>query len=231
MTQNLKSNAYILNLDLDRFETLDWEYDLELDTSQIEQIRNGEITGVAPLNFPNPLKYWAEMSSLQYTDYPYCDYLSGSIMSKRMLEVLLSVKNFAYRTYPVEITDWEMMPPREFQVENNYDYVAVQLTEFADVFDWEKSAYTANPRTNFLSSVDEFVFKTPHSGLPPIFRLERERATLFVSEEARQALKNAGVKGIKYTSLKGFGSEIDVPLNHPIDMNERETVLRRRLGV
>jgi hypothetical protein len=249
MTQKLKSYAYKLEQDIDHIEKVDWEYDLELDVSQTDKVRSlsTDLYEIECVDMPNPLKFRAEMSSLIMFDYPYSDYLDGSIISKKMLEVLQSVKPFGCRTYPIEIIDWKMTPPRDFTVPNNYDYVLVQLTEYTDVFDYEKSVYTKRKYTNprfdkngeeewFVSNVEEFAFHTPKDGFPPIFRVEESSATLFVSDEARQALKEAKITGIEYQSLQGIAygeirTEIDVFVDFPSNFDERTPLLRKALGV
>jgi hypothetical protein len=54
--------------------------------------------------FPNPIEFGAIGSLLSKTDYPYTD-IGWLIMSKRMLETLLSVGYFPHRTYPVLMID------------------------------------------------------------------------------------------------------------------------------
>ena len=167
-------------------------------------------------------------------------------MSKRMLEALSAVKPFAYRTYQVEVTDWELNLPREFEVPKNYDYVLVQLTEYTDVFDYEKSVYTKQPFKTpgydrngreewFVSNVKEFAFRTPKDGFPPIFRIKESPVSLFISGEARQALKEAKISGIEYESLSGLAygetrTETDIIVDFPKNFDDRELTLREKVG-
>jgi hypothetical protein len=252
MTQQLKSYAYELEQDIDHLEGKDVKYDIEIEVDESNESQVEHVLSIRPdelevLDIPNPLRCWAEMSRTIYTDYPYCDYLSGSIMSKRMLEVLLSVKSFGHLVYPVELIDWELTPPRGFTVPNNYDYILIQLTEYTTVFDYEKSVYSKRkytvPRYNkngeeewFVSNVEEFSFTVPQNGLPPIFRVEESPVRLFVSDEARQALKESKITGIKYLALQGLAyeeirTEVDVPIDYPNNMDIRNEVLRKKLGL
>jgi len=54
-------------------------------------------------------------------------------------------------------------------------------------------------------------------GLPPIFSVSESPATLFISHEARLALKKAKITGVEYELLKGIrygeiSTEIDTPV-------------------
>jgi hypothetical protein len=237
MTQQLKADVYELGQDLDHLEGKDIQYDIEIevdesDESQINHILSLREYKLEILDIPNPLRCWAEMSHLIYVDYPYSDYLNGSIMSKRMLEALLSVRSFPHRVYPIELIDWELTPPRGFTVPNNYDYVLLQLTEYTDVFDWDKSIYTVDEEYPKFPDVKEFAFHIPKDGFPPIFRVKESSVSLFVSDEARQALKEAKISGIQYESITGYGDgqETDVPIDYPNNMDIRNEVLRKKLG-
>jgi hypothetical protein len=248
MTQQLKADVYELSQDIDHLEGKDVKYDIEVEVDESNESQVDHILSIRPyelevLDIPNPLRCWAEMSRTIYIDYPYCDYLNGSIMSKRMLNVLLSVKPFAHRVYAIELIDWELTPPRGFIVPNNFDYVLVQLTEYTNVFDYENSIYEketyAIPEYDengqekwFVGIVKEFAFHTPKDGFPPIFRVEESSVSLFVSDEARQALKEAKITGIEYEAITGYGDghEVDVPIDYPNNMDIRNEVLRKQIG-
>jgi hypothetical protein len=174
------------------------------------------------------LKYITELDVL----YPH----SGKhIVSQRLIDVLLSVKKFNYRKYKIAILeegatrfqnnpDGYKMPdpysnPEEFKKKSLRDdmYIFQPLEILSDVFDWEKSIYQqseVSKRANSPGHVREFVLKEPAGGFPPVFRLKESPTTLFISAEAREALKKAGIKGISYLPLKGAAigrqDEIDV---------------------
>ncbi len=87
------------------------------------------------------------------------------------------------------------------------------MTEFADVFDWEKSQYTPSDELpGRVETVKQYVFKDPPGGLPPLFRIQSYPVSLFVSAEARAALKAAGVCGTEYVSLKGIARFVSAGL-------------------
>jgi hypothetical protein len=161
---------------------------------------------------------------------------TSCIYSERMIEVLKSVRNFSFQEYPIAILgeiaikfqdnpDAYKMPdpysdPDKYKKQSIRDDMSIfQTTEVLDVFDWEKSVYKQydyDKEANIPSSIREFVLKEPPGGYPPLFRLPFKTSNLFVSAEARMALKLTGIKGLAFLSLKGFSPtsqlEIDVPI-------------------
>jgi hypothetical protein len=220
--------AYELRWDLDHFEDyhiLDWSYDLEMEP--FPGIEKADMYDVKPFPHPSPVIFRAYPDIVNYIDYPYPEN-HWPVMSKRMYEALRSVGNFPHRVIPVAVVDWRVMRDKWRDKDGrlrdeitNWNYVAVQLTEFADVFDWEKSKYTPHERMpGRVEDVKEYVFKIPPGGLPPLFRIASDRVSLFISAEARAALKAAGVCGTTYMSLRGLqkggiGREKDVPVVIP----------------
>ena len=159
------------------------------------------------------------------------------IVSQRLIDVLLSVKKFNYRKYKIVIledgaTRFQKNPegykspepyanPEEFKKKSLRDdmYIFQPLEILSNVFDWENSVYKQydyDKEINVPSSIREFVLKEPKGGFPPVFRLKESPVTLFISAEAREALKKAGIKGTSYLSLKGYAigrqSEVDVDI-------------------
>jgi hypothetical protein len=142
-----------------------------------------------------------DLSRTRVTDYP--DNREGwPIMSKRMLEALLSVRDFPHQAIPIVMLD--AFTPIEF--EENHDYVAVQLLEHQDVFDWEKSIYERDPElTNGVDSLEKLVLKEPPEGLPSLFRVTTTPLSnkLYVSPEGKAALEAAGIRGVNFVPLRG----------------------------
>lgn len=65
------------------------------------------------------------------------------IMSKRMLDTLLSVGNFRHRAYPVVMVDCGQIYNEELGTKSSsgieyHNFLAVQVLEDLDIFDWEK---------------------------------------------------------------------------------------------
>jgi hypothetical protein len=151
------------------------------------------------------VKFQGYESSLSDTDYPYCS-VNWSIMSKRMLNVLLSVKDFPHRTWDIPFVGFpdnasEGMLIQELRdgVRHDNEFVAVQLLEHQDIFDLENSVYRMH--SIFPDAIDrirKLVLKVPEEGLPPIFRLKVSPVQLYVSPEGRAALEAANIKGIRF---------------------------------
>jgi hypothetical protein len=129
------------------------------------------------------------------TDFPYT-MPRLPIMSKRMLDVLLTVGNFPHQILRVEIASFEdaNIIYRQF--------VAVQLLEHLDVFDWVNSVYEMSTLIpGFIESIDKLVLKEPIGGFPPIFRIGADETLLYVSARARAALEQAGIRGVEFRNL------------------------------
>lgn len=154
---------------------------------------------------PEKIEFETVGDIIHHTDYPYCK-PQWPIMSKRMLDTLLAVREFPHQTIPVTMVDIQMyydesvgdyVAPEE-RIE---DFVAVQLLEHLDVFDWDNSIYTVNPkRPHKPSHVERLVIKEPEEGLPPLFRIGtvKLRTHLYVSPEGRAALEAAGIRGVRF---------------------------------
>jgi hypothetical protein len=157
-------------------------------------------------DYPNHgVEFHGYESSLSDTDYPYNN-VRWPIMSKRMLHTLLAVREFPYRTWDVPFVGFPdnapvMMLEKGLSggVRHDDEFVAVQLLEQLDIFDWENSIYKMH--SIFPEEVDrirKLVLKVPEEGLPPIFRLRVDPVLLYVSPEGRKALEAAKIKGIHF---------------------------------
>ena len=157
----------------------------------------------SPLNLPNRIEFEAIGSMLAMTDYPYT-YTGWPIMSKRMLNTLLSVGSFPHRAYPVvmlnvEATYNKTLKKYDAPRTENHNYLAVHLTEHLDAFDFENSVYersTINP--DVVMNIEWISLREPTAGYPPLFTVEPESTELFVSSEARVALEAANIQGIDF---------------------------------
>jgi hypothetical protein len=143
-------------------------------------------------------------SSLSDTDYPYND-VRWPIVSKKMLNTLLEVKEFPHRTwnvpfigFPDNVSDAMLEQKLSGGILHD-EFVAVQLLEQLDIFDWENSVYEEGYfDSDTVSSIRKLVLHTPEDGLPPIFRLKVSSVPLFVSPEGRAALEAANIKGVRF---------------------------------
>jgi hypothetical protein len=141
-----------------------------------------------------------DLSRTRVTNYPH-NRQGWPIMSKRMLEVLLSVQEFPHQVIPIA-----MLSDHADSDEKNYEFVAVQLLEHQDVFDWEKSVYERDPELpNCIESLEKLVLKETNGGFPPLFRIATVplRTRLYVSLEGKAALEAAGIRGVNFVPLRG----------------------------
>lgn len=163
------------------------------------------------IDLPSPAVFKAISDAVPYTDYPYND-LSWPIMSRRMLEILSSVRNFPHQTHPIRVR-------KGATIVDDVDFIGVQLTSHCDYFDWEQSEYEPGFTPRRAVGIEEFVLTIPEEGFPPIFRLSAVPTRLFISNDARQALKAAGIRGPAYLRLDFYKrtkhKEVDVPVIVP----------------
>lgn len=203
------SLAWGLSHYLDHLEDLSARYDM---TVQDLEGREAYETLCRTREFSelsSPIQFYAISDAVPYTDYPHNN-IRWPIMSERMLEVLLEVREFPHRTYSIEVVDIGVAPVGDTK------FVAVQLTTYQDYFDWERSVYDREGSSQTrVVSIDKFVLNFPEEGPPPLFRLSATPTDLFISDEARQALREAEIRGTSYIPLDSFISEEDLPLVIP----------------
>jgi hypothetical protein len=159
-------------------------------------------------NLPERIEFETFGDIIRNTDYPYCK-PQWPIMSRRMLETLLSVQEFPHQVIPVTMVDIQkyfdetigdyIAPENQF-----HDFVVVQLLKHLDIFDWERSIYQPEPgRNDRVESVEQLVLRIPEGGLPPLFRIEMTglRVNLYVSPQGRAALEAIGIRGVSFLNL------------------------------
>jgi hypothetical protein len=154
-------------------------------------------TWIVAAKMPEDILIIRTKEYLAPTDYPYFwEFSAWPIMSRRMLDVLLSVGTFPHQVIPVIFKSEE-------NKELNDDYVILHLLELSDLLDMDRSVYTikrsvANPEKTFVCDVKLKVLKEPAEGFPPIFRIKGCSIPLYISTVARQALENAGIQGLDF---------------------------------
>ncbi len=166
-----------------------------------------------PLNLPEPIEFDAQTDVLGSIDY-FTTVPTWPVISRRMLDVLLSVREFPHQVIPLVMHE---IPVLSEEVEMaggpfirtgkvNHNYVAVQLLEHLDVFDYENSVYEFHPRVPGRvesTSIEKLVLIEPKNGFPPLFRISVDRTVLHVSAEARAALEAADIRGLRFPRLRG----------------------------
>lgn len=220
--------AYRLRWETEHKEFNDREHDIEIWEFPGSDWTNG-LYEITPYELPDPVIFNADFAQLTRTDYPEND-VSWPVMSRRMYYTLLSVGDFPHRVIPIAMLDDLAYPYEREQcftldgkpnpeVTNFDDFVAVQLLEESDYFDFERSEYEPSPKfPEWIRSATRFVLNEPPEGFPPLFRLSAYSVALFISAEAREALKEAGIRGTAYYALNdGYSlqDEVDIPVPIP----------------
>jgi hypothetical protein len=172
------------------------------------------MTETMPYPGPEPINFVGFLNRLPHQT----DFLSVNdfepIISKRMLYILRSIGKFAHKTIATRIYDYGFQDQGRLNDEENTnpptgifneDYVALQLLEHIDGIDYENSEFKPRKNPNRLTRITNLVLKEPVNGFPPIFRLDRddETSTLFISPAAKEALEEAGIKGLGFTEYEG----------------------------
>jgi hypothetical protein len=240
---------YELKMEFDRYEayseTSPPDYDARLthfpDIESYQSFEGDDLSLLfcrpQMLNFPKRIEFRGvseffqinDPDSVLTTDFPNVRE-DWPIMSKRMLSALLSVKYFPHQAIPVVMlpNNWESTP-------ENHNYVAVQLLEHLDVFDWDNSFYDIDPKwPNIPKNIEHLVFKEPQTGFPPLFRDSTKRTRLYISAEARAALELAGIRGLKFyddekLSTVPFGQAFIKPAGYPDESTRRPRFNRDRV--
>lgn len=182
----------------------------------------GGTTGTIPYPGPEPINFVGFLDRLPHqTDFLRIDSSAlDPIVSKRMLYVLRSVGEFPHKVISTRIYDYRFQdqgkesygrfdydgPVIEPGGEFNEDYVALQLLEHTECIDYERSEFRPRLNPNRPPHITNLILKEPVDGFPPIFRLKSEggeEVYLYVSPAAKEALEEAGIKGLRFTEYEG----------------------------
>ncbi len=226
MKSEFDQTAYELTWDVDHFQEngiLDWNRDILIE--KYDRYNKFSLCDTTPFKHPNLVIYQGYLDVVKNIDYPYPDN-SWNVMSRRMYETLISVSKFPHRIIPLAIVDWKLSREDWFNEDGNLkqrvylsNYLALQLTEHSIILDREKSKYSIDKEEDFIDRIEEYVFKVPPIGLPPIFKIPEADTKIFISAAARSSLKKAGINGTAYIPLNGYkfnkSNEIDVPIVLP----------------
>lgn len=158
---------------------------------------------------PNLIYFQANFNLIPEFDYPLTD-LNIPVMSDRMLEVLKVIGAFESFEVPVVMFDDTFLGDRfnsdgslNLEVERVESYQALVIMNRESVFDFDNSEFT--PSTIDPSKpgvISRVVLRKPENGFLPIFRIPETPSTLFVSQEAKEALELAGIKGCVFEEVE-----------------------------
>jgi hypothetical protein len=225
-----RQSAYRLTWAVEHLENFEGRFEAEIRDFPGSDFMP-RLMDISPYNLPNPLIFYAAFDFLERTDYPYNE-VYWPIMSRRMYDVICSVGTFSHRVIPIAMVDDTTRYARDLmsqpftqdvvlnsEVTNFGDFLAVQLLEQKDYFDFERSEYRRNSRrSEWIDSVEVYALNEPLEGFPPLFRLSTDPVELFISAKTREALREAGIRGTAYYSLEdGYSlqDEIDIPVQLP----------------
>ncbi len=156
---------------------------------------------------------WGDKDNLSgQIDYPYIPNVRfWPIMSRRMLDVLLSIRSFSHQIIPVVFTHIDAFLPNDGERQKasllirNHDFVILQLLEHFGGLDRDRTEHTStfdesDPEFERVDITGEMILKEPPNGFPPIFRVKEDGVLLYVSAEAKKALEKAGIQGLSFSS-------------------------------
>jgi hypothetical protein len=159
-------------------------------------------------DLPDEIAFEADFSVTRQSDYPFNN-VNWPLMSRRMLNVLLSVGDFRHRAIPVRLVDETVRLPRRKDAKGQFKkevvddrFVAVQLSSHLEAFDRERSEYEVDTLfPDEVGIIKKLVLREPGEGYPPLFRLAAKPNYLFVSAAAKQRLEMEKLHGMVFWTL------------------------------
>jgi hypothetical protein len=167
---------------------------------------------------PPVIEFLGNLDVLEWSDFPYLPQ-SYPLMSKKMLDVLLSVQSFKYRVYPTLIYSYEIEElvrytfdgtRTDYHVENpslfTDKFVIMQLAETTNALDLEKTIIEGKTVREsgelYLSEyeVEHFEFTRNEKDLPPVFKVP-EALPYFYTEAAVRALEANNIRGVEFRPI------------------------------
>lgn len=171
--------------------------------------------GIRDFQVPGRLYLLADFLSIPVYDFIDID-LTFHVISVKMLKVLNNSGNFKYSVVPVTMIDdsflddpFDKNGELKGNVPVNNGYVALQLKEYLEVFDYEKSTY--QPDLVFPEEVGrivDMVLKSPQLGFPPLFKIKEALPFLFVSEAAKEQLEKNKIAGCCFEEVQCTENEM-----------------------
>jgi hypothetical protein len=162
---------------------------------------------------PPIIEFIGNLEVLERSDFPYVA-PTRLVMSRKMLNVLLSVQLFKHQVFPVRIYSYgieelvkDYMGERtDYQVEEPSLYtdkfVIMQLTETTNVIDINKTIVEGKPACEseiwYLSEydVEHYEFTKEEKDLPPVFAAPN--TPYFFTEAVVRALEANDIRGVEF---------------------------------
>ncbi len=97
------------------------------------------------LSLPDPVYFEADLSTVASVDFPIND-VCWPIVSTRLLSALREAGDFSYRSIPVVLIERAVAEDERFDEQGRPQsgvaregFSAIQISEFSDAFDWDRS--------------------------------------------------------------------------------------------
>lgn len=166
---------------------------------------------------PPVIEFVGNLEVMQWSDFPWTDqpYL---VMSRKMLDVLLSIQPFKYRIYPTLIYSYEIDElvryafdgtRTDYHVEDpslfTDKFIIMQLSETIDVLDEDKTIIEGKTAREsgewFLSEydVEHYEFIRAEKDLPPVFAAPK--TPYFFTEAAVRTLESNNIRGAEFRPI------------------------------
>ncbi len=173
---------------------------------------------------PPVIEFVGNLDVLEWSDFPYIPQ-SYLLMSKKMLDVLLSIQSFKYRVYPTLIYSYEIEElvrytfdgtRTDYHVENSSlftdKFVIMQLAETIDVLDEDKTiieGQTARESEEWYLpelDVEHYEFTRDEKDLPPVFAAPK--TPYFFTEAAVRALEENNIHGVEFHPIPQLPAKV-----------------------
>ncbi len=215
----------------------DYEYDDgELFPHPNTVIFQGDLNIIKHIDYPKTDNYWQVMSKRMYETLLSVGNFPHRTIPVAIVDWTVQPWDWFEETTITRDNAFAEGRPSRYKTGKNlkkeiclWNYLAIQITERLDILDRENCVFNKYITKEELRSdntelekeyqlselemenrhIDEYAFKIPENGLPPIFKVQESPTRTFVSAEAREAMKKAKITGVQYTSLKGHsGGEL-----------------------
>ena len=183
------SKAYKLNHNLDHIKA-NQDYDVWHEIKDTKEKFDEKFLRLEPFDELPPHKFIGKIEKrLNWLDFPH-EKFGYPIVSKKMVNTLLSVGNFNHEVKPLTIYDWKSKD------KTTDDFVFLHLLEWKDIIDRENCI--CYPETGRIS---EYALKEPRGGYPPLFLVKDAGLKWFVSDKAKETLEILEIKGVHFVPL------------------------------
>jgi hypothetical protein len=191
---------------------VDMDFDATSEPFENKDTIGYDMMNIIPFDMPNKIYLRANFNVVpNNTDYPITD-LTFPIFSKNVLDLLNRIQKIEIASFPTimiddKFSDDYLDQNRDVHSELNLDasFFAIQFLELSNVFDYTNSLFKpmrSNPELPGI--IKKLVLKEPENGFPPLFKIEESLSSIFVSQEAKEALELHSIKGCIFEEIEVF---------------------------